>query len=137
MCTHTHTHTVVTIGFDPILFMANEDDGTVSLTVRVISGQLGRPVEATVTTEEGTATSTAPMDYNNPGMITLQFDSVDTEQLAVITIVNDDIFENEENFFANLVSFDQAVIVNPMRAEVRIQADVNDGKLVLLATLVS
>ncbi len=114
---------VVTIGFDPITYLVEEDDGTVTLNVRIISGELARPVEVLVTTEEGSATSTAPVDFINPGIITLQFDSIANVLNAVISIRDDDIYENPEMFFANLTSFDPAVIIAPGRAEITIVED--------------
>ncbi len=113
----------MTIGFDPNTYLVEEDDGTVSLSVRIISGELARPVEVLLTTEEGSATSTAPVDFINPGIITLQFDSIANVLNAVITIRDDDIYENPEMFFANLTSFDPAVIIAPGRAEITIVED--------------
>ncbi len=125
-----HICAAVTIGFDPVPYLVEEDDETVTLNVRIISGQLARLVEALVTTEEGSATSTAPVDFINPGTVTLQFDGLVTMQTVVINIENDVIFENPEMFFANLVSFDPAVNIAPGRAEITIVEDPerNDSK---------
>lgn len=103
--------------------------------MRIISGELARPVDVILSTEDGSATSTAPVDYINPGDITLQFDSVAISLPATITIMNDDIFENQENFFANLISFDGAVIISPGRAEVLIDED-NDGMNIIVMCIV-
>ena len=81
-----------------------------------------------MTTEDGTATSTAPTDYTNPGTVTLSFDSTTLSQQVVISIENDDIYESVENFFANLASADPAVMVDPTRAEVVIAEDDADGE---------
>ena len=125
----------MTIGFDPIIYNIDESTGFIVLVLRIISGELARPVDVILSTEDGSATSTAPVDYINPGDITLQFDSVADTQFARITIINDDIFENPENLFSNLISFDGSVIINPGRAEVLINED-NDGTFVVLSFVI-
>ncbi|XP_064387674.1 uncharacterized protein LOC135335909 isoform X6 [Halichondria panicea] len=123
---------IVTIGFDPVSYLVEEDDGTVTLNVRIISSQLARPVEALVITEEASATSTTPADFINPGTVTLQFDGLATMHTVVINIDNDDIFENPEMFFANLVSFDPAVNIAPGRAEITIVEDPERNDIVTI-----
>ena len=113
--------TDVTIGFLPDDYSVNEADGTVTLTVRVLAGQLARPVEVDFTTQDGTATSTAPQDFVNPALpITLQFTPDDLEREVVVTIINDDITENTEFFNGLLSTIDRAVILNPDIANVDI-----------------
>ena len=41
------------IGFDPALYNVSENDGEVLLTVRVLRGELGRPVEVDFSTDDG------------------------------------------------------------------------------------
>ena len=113
--------TDVTIGFLPVDYSVNEADGTVTLTVRVLAGQLARPVEVDFTTQDGTATSTAPEDFVNPALpITLQFTPDDLEREVVVTIIDDDITENIEFFNGLLSTIDRAVILNPDTANVDI-----------------
>ena len=113
--------TDVTIGFLPVDYSVNEADGTVTLTVRVLAGQLARPVEVDFTTQDGTATSTAPEDFVNPALpITLQFTPDDLEREVVVTIIDDDITENIEFFNGLLSTIDRAVILNPDIANVDI-----------------
>ena len=118
----------MTIGFDPAEYFVNETDGSVSLTVRVLAGQLARTVsvEFFTSTQNGTATSTPPADFNSIDQlapITLQFSPTDLVQQVTVTIIDDDIVENPERF-AGLLSyrgFDAAVILAPDRASVEIQ----------------
>ena len=49
--------TAVTIGFDPEEYFVNEADGSVSLTVRLISGVLEREAVVSFETSPGSATS--------------------------------------------------------------------------------
>ena len=48
----------VVVGFDPTEYEVDEDDGSVTLTVRLISGVLERNVTVFFQTGPGTATST-------------------------------------------------------------------------------
>ena len=117
----------VTIGFDPETYSVNEDGGSVTLTVRVLDGELARPVTVAFNTQDGTATSVAPVDYTAPALpIPLQFSGDQLVQTVVIPIENDDIVENTENFEGVLFTIDPAVILAPMTADVNIVD--NDGK---------
>lgn len=110
----------------------SEEEGTVTLFVRVLDGQLARSVEVTFDTQDGTATSTAPEDYVAPAVpITLQFlDNLVQE--VQITIVNDDITETIENFEGLLSTIDPAVILAPDRANVAITDTDSKQRLFLL-----
>ena len=125
--------TDVTIGFLPDDYSVNEADGTVTLTVRVLAGQLARPVEVDFTTRDGTATSTAPEDFvNSAVLITLQFTPDDLEREVVVTIINDNIPENAEFFNGLLSTIDLAVILDPDTANVEIIDD-DDNEQVFLS----
>lgn len=111
----------------------SEEEGTVTLFVRVLDGQLARSVEVTFDTQDGTANSTGPdMDYMAPAVpITLQFlDNLVQE--VQITIVNDDITETIENFEGLLSTIDPAVILAPDRANVAITDTDSKQRLFLL-----
>ena len=121
-------NTAVTIGFDPDQYSVNEDDGSVSLTVQVLAGELARAVSVNFLTQDGTATSTAPTDFVSvaeASPIILHFSPTDLDLQATVTIINDTITENPEQFIGLLSSFDPAVILAPMNANVEILD--NDG----------
>ena len=121
----------VTIGFRPVQYTVNENAGTVTLFVHVLDGELARAVEVDFITEDGTATSSSPIDYNAPGVpITLQFTPDDLVAEVTITIENDDIIENAETFAGVLSTLDGAVYLAPERASVEITDD--DGKHVVI-----
>ena len=114
----------MTIGFDPAEYAFNETDGSVSLMVRVLAGQLARTVSVDFFTRDGTATSTAPADFEGvPEQIpiTLQFSPSDLVQPAPVRIFDDDITENPELFTGLLSSIDSAVILAPDTASVEIR----------------
>lgn len=111
--------TDVTIGFDPDTYAFNETAGRVSLTVRVLAGELARSVEVDFNTRDDTATSSAPEDYRGLATV-LQFSSSDLVQQVFIDIIDDDITENSEFFDGLLSSLDAAVILAPDTARVEI-----------------
>ena len=122
----------MTIGFQPVDYAVNETMGRVMLIVQLLVGELARSVEVDFTTRDGTATSTAPADYNSPAVpITLQFTPDVSVKEVVVTIINDDIIENAERFAGVLSTIDRAVILNPGRASVEITEDPNDGEPLL------
>ena len=58
VCTAHFLSTDVQIGFEETDYSVNEEDGSVTLFVRVLSGELSSDVEIGFTTRDGTATST-------------------------------------------------------------------------------
>ena len=70
------------------------------------------------------------MDFENTGEITaLHFDRGNTFFTMNIPILDDDILEYNEIFFANLTKTDNAVILQPDTAEITIIED-NDGNVI-------
>ena len=69
----------------------------------------------------------APGDFVDPVEIVLQFDSISNSRTVTITIVDDNVLEDDETFFGNLVSTDPQVIAAPRTAVVTIVED-NDGE---------
>ena len=113
----------MTIGFDPVTYFVNETDGSVTLIIRVLDGQLARSVEVDFTTRDGTATSTAPEDFIGVialSPIILQFSPSDLVQQASVVIIDDDKPEIQELFAGFLSSIDPAVILAPKEATVEI-----------------
>ena len=120
----------MTIGFDPDQYSVNEDDGSVSLTVRVLAGELARAVSVNFFTVDGSATSTPPADFVSiaeASPIILQFSPGDLQGEATVNIIDDTIAEDPEQFIGLLSSTDPAVILAPMNASVEILD--NDRKL--------
>ena len=121
------SNTDVTIGFNPEVYSVDEATGIVSLTVRVLAGQLARSVDVDYTTLDGTAISTASTLVLP---IILQFSPSDLVQQANVIIIDDDIIENLELFTGSLSSIDPAVILAPDTARVEIQD--NDRELAVI-----
>ena len=72
--------------------------------------------------------SAAPSDY---GEATAEFtyDADNSRHCVIVSIENDDILEDTEDFFGSLTTTDMAVTLDPERARVEITEDPNDGKL--------
>ena len=120
----------MTIGFLPADYTVREDAGTVTLSIQVLDGTLGRAVQVDFSTIDGTATSSQPVDYFAPEVpIILQFTPDELVQQVTITIRNDEVTESSEMFFGNLVTMDTAVYLAPPRANVEITDD--DGECIL------
>ena len=122
----------MTIGFYPTKYFVNESDGSVSLTVQVLAGQLARTVSVEFFTQNGTATSTTPVDFDSIDQrapITLQFSPDELIQQVTVKIIDDNITENTEQFSGLLSSSDAAVILAPDTASVEIQDNDCEYKL--------
>ena len=104
-----------------------------TLTVEVLAGELARAVSVNFFTQDGTATSSAPADFlgvAESSAIVLQFSPTDLSLPAIVTILEDDISENAEQFAGVLSSSDSAVILAPSNASVEIRD--RDCKLAFL-----
>ena len=74
--------------------------------------------------------SADPVDYVAVS-VDFTFDPGNSRRCVDVSIVDDDILEATENFFGDLTTTDPAVTLNPDRAQVDINEDPNDGKLLI------
>jgi hypothetical protein len=111
------------IGFEETEYTVSENGGSVPVVVSVLEGELSEDVTIVFSTEDGTATRTFPVDYTATTR-TLVFGPGNTEQTIAVPISNDQVLEDIENFFANLVLLrnpdDLDVSVEPSRTEITI-----------------
>ena len=110
------------------IYSIGETDGSVSLTVDIMSGTLERSVEVFFSTSDGTATSIDPLDFNPLTDVVLQFNASTSSIPVIVTIVDDDIPENSETFFGNLWTVDSGFVIDTQRANVTIHDQAGDGK---------
>ena len=118
--TDTNAPDAVEIGFDPVMYTVDEDAGTIALTVKVLSGDLGRAVTLSYETRDGTAT--AGEDYTSKAT-TLTLSAGDTETTIVVNITDDDLFENAEMLTVVLSGAPAGVTLTPDTAEITISDD--------------
>ena len=117
------------IGFEGVLYVDDESSGVIEVVVAVLQGELSDDVAVRIYTEDGTALSTS--DYTSTDQI-LTFSSTNTRIIVPVPIQDDDVFENDEVFLANLEP-DTAnsvvfAIIQPEQATLRILD--NDGMFV-------
>ena len=112
----------VTIGFDHDKYSFNESDGLVHISASVMQGGLGRPVELQFNTMSGTATSEDPKDFESLQNVVLQHDNVIS---FYIIIINDNILEGKEKFFASLTTSDPDVNLGIRNTTISIVDDGN------------
>ena len=55
----------------------------------------------------------AGLDYTSPGAVTLTFNSTTTSQTVSVTILDDDILEENKTFIGNLTTTDDRVDLHP------------------------
>ena len=109
------------------MYSVGENDGTVQISAS-LQGELQRPVEVLFSTQSGTATSEDPKDFQSlQGGLALQFDELLIQNQVSVTIINDNIFEDEERFFVLLITNDAFVDFGNNNATIAIVDD-GDGK---------
>ena len=118
----------IIIGFELPEYNVDEPDGEVTIAVIVVGGILRRPAEVTFFTTDGTATTTGEPDFQQLGDVVLQFDENIMRREIRIGIIDDSILEDNEFFFGNLSTTDDAVDLMPDNTLVNI-LEVGDGKL--------
>ena len=99
----------VTISFDRVMYSVSENDGTVRISASLVQGELQRPVEVLFSTLSGTATSEDPKDLQSLQNVVLVFDDNMLQNEVFVSIINDNIFEDDEIFFASLKASDAYV----------------------------
>ncbi len=115
--------------FNPAAVSVSESAGTVSLTIVRQNGD-----EDTVTVDYTVNPGTAlpGEDYINPGTQTVTFNPGETSKQITITIINDQIFENDETFTVTLSNATNgASIGSPATATVTITNDDNQVSFTL------
>ena len=111
----------VTIDFNPDMYSFDENAGIVQISVSVLLGELHKPIEVQFNTMSGTATTEDFQPLHNASFIYM-----DQNEFSV-NIINDNIFEGEEIFFASLVTDDAFVDFGNNNATITIVDD-GDGK---------
>lgn len=107
----------------------NEGDGSIPVCVTVSNGMLGRTVNVTIVTMDGSATSIDPKDFSAVSD-TLQLYEITTNICVNISIIDDNRVENPEEFTVVIItlSFDQDVdSVNPSSTVVTVFVTINDN----------
>ena len=107
----------VVIGFDPVPYSVDENDGSVVLTVKLLSGTLTETVVVNYETMGGSAI--AGKDYmRKSGMLT--WSPGTTEMTITVSIIDDSLLEDDEMFTVVLSGTPAGVTLTPDTAEVTI-----------------
>ncbi|XP_041108123.1 sodium/calcium exchanger 1-like isoform X2 [Polyodon spathula] len=105
---------VTKIFFDPSVYQCLENCGTVSLNVVRRGGDLTNTVSVEFRTEDGSANAGSDYEFTEG---TLVFKPGETQKEIKVGIIDDDIFEEDENFLVHLsnvkVHLDNAAENNP------------------------
>ena len=111
----------VTIGFVGVPVSVNENTGAI-LTVAILEGELAPGVELSVDYETVDDSARARIDYALSSG-TLMLSSELTETMFVVSIIDDVVSENEEQFMVSLSGAPVRVVLDPMIAVVTIEDD--------------
>jgi hypothetical protein len=99
-----------TVRFNPTTYSVKETPGNSTVTLAVIANRLGDPnttIFATYATSNGSAT--AGLDYTATSG-TLVFGPGETQKFITVTILDDNLIENAENFFVTLTGATNASV---------------------------
>ena len=122
------------IGWDQVLYDVDESSGRAVVCASVIQGSLAVTLpELNIATRDGSATHSVPQDYIpvlSPNQFVFSAANQGNRMCTNIPIVDDSVFELNENFFADL-SFNvteppDRVTISPPAAQVIIMD--NDSK---------
>ena len=97
--TVTRTVTIV-VAYDPAAYEVREDDGYVTLTLRVTEPSTGAPRAFVLGIETSDGTAASPGDYAGVLGQLVSFDVGDTSRAHTINIVNDSHAEPDETFLS-------------------------------------
>lgn len=101
----------ISIGIERSRYAVSEDDGSIEVCALLTSGSLERRVTLTLSSQDGGASSTDPVDFSAVA-VQLQFDERTLKQCAVISITNDNIVEESEDFMLMITTDDLDVTLS-------------------------
>ncbi|KAI8478843.1 Sodium/calcium exchanger 3 [Branchiostoma belcheri] len=90
---------ITKVYFDPDTFTVLENVGTFDVTVVRRGGDLNRPTYVDYKSEDGTANAGSDYEYVEG---TLYFKPGETQKEISVTIIDDEVFEEDEHFFMKL-----------------------------------
>ena len=103
-------HSGVVIGVEFPTYEVDESNGTIEVCAILISGTLERIVTFALSTQDGSATSTDPLDFSAV-LKNLTFDQKSSRQCVDIPIKDDDIVEEPERFTVVVTRDDPDVVI--------------------------
>lgn len=113
------------IFFEPAHYTVMENVGTFDVTVSRVGGDLNKPCTVNYNTKDGTAE--ADHDYV-PVEGTLTFEPGEVKKTIQLSVIDDDVFEQDEFFFLELTNASQpAMLVSPDVATIMILDDDHSG----------
>ncbi|KAJ8673167.1 hypothetical protein QAD02_004429, partial [Eretmocerus hayati] len=111
--------------FEPGHYTVMENVGTFEVGVTRVGGDLGRPCTVDFCTEDGTAE--AGSDYVSVRG-TLRFEPGETRKTINLSVIDDELFEEDEHFYVRLTNCSQpAMLASPSLATVMILDDDHSG----------
>ncbi|XP_076547352.1 sodium/calcium exchanger 3 isoform X2 [Osmia lignaria lignaria] len=113
------------IFFEPGHYTVMENVGTFEVGVTRVGGDLSKPCTVDYCTEDGSAE--AGSDYIS-ARGTLTFDPGETKKTIKLSVIDDELFEEDEHFYVRLSNASQpAMLVSPSLATVMILDDDHSG----------
>ncbi|XP_023246953.1 sodium/calcium exchanger 1 [Copidosoma floridanum] len=111
--------------FEPGHYTVMENVGTFEVGVTRVGGDLNRPCTVDYSTEDGTAE--AGSDYVSVRG-TLKFEPGETRKTIKLSVIDDELFEEDEHFYVRLTNCSQpAMLASPSLATVMILDDDHSG----------
>ena len=106
----------------------SEEEGVASIRIGRFDGSFFRPVQVMLSTMDDTATSNE--DFIPLTDVVLTFNESSSTQVVNVTIVNDNILEDQETFFVVLSTDDPAVMLGGEGVARSTRIDIlDDGKV--------
>ena len=106
----------------------SEEEGVASIRIGRFDGSFFRPVQVMLSTIDDSATSNE--DFIPLTDVVLTFNESSSTQVVNVTIVNDNILEDQETFFVVLSTDDPAVMLGVEGVAQRTRIEIiDDGKV--------
>ena len=110
----------IVVGFDKMIYVITngESTGAAEINVKITEGTVGSPLALRLRTQNGSAR--APADYTAIDRMIVFNPGQNSEMNVSIPIIDDAIFEIQENFFVELSNPPEGVDISTRRVEIRI-----------------
>ena len=125
---HCCVSTGITVGFEELIYQVDENGGSIEVCAEIIVGEIDTDVVVNIQTSDGTAV--AGSDYTALLNVPLTFEAPSTLACVSISIDNDQVYEDIEEFIGTLTSTDpDRITISPARQTTTIRINDNDGLL--------
>ena len=125
------SHTVALFGFEQSMYAADEDDGSLQVSIILLQKELAVSINLQVNASDLTAVSSADYIFPSTAVVFAPGSVVGDSQAISISVLSDDLVENTETFSLNLYSMSLLAAIDSGRDQATVEIIDDSSKWLL------